>query len=167
MPCRFPGPHLRRKFRGICSWGEPTVRATAAGSTHPTGMHYFLWLLFTGPGGWLTWGKLNMSSGSVNPSGSNNSVPSHFFKQVRTNLFLQCGETRSLDYYWGFFLRVRSLWLLSPVTLFNDFYRPQTKFGARSCFYTCMSFCWQTEAGSTHPTGMHTCVKCFDMCFML
>ena len=64
MPCRFPGPHPRRKFRGI--WSRPTSKgevegdlvqshsqgevegdlvrahplpATAAGGTHPTGMH--------------------------------------------------------------------------------------------------------------------------------
>ena len=52
-----PGPHPRRKFRGIwlggcllpggCLWGcllwggggDPLVTATAAGGTHPTGMH--------------------------------------------------------------------------------------------------------------------------------
>ena len=40
------------------------------------------------------------------------------------------------------------------------YYQPQTKFGARLCFYTCLSvllFTVATEAGGTHPTGMHTC----------
>ena len=61
MPCRFPGPHPRGKFRGICLWGvsTPTAKgevegdpvqahslipppqqmATVADGTHPTGMH--------------------------------------------------------------------------------------------------------------------------------
>ena len=42
------------------------------------------------------------------------------------------------------------------------FYRPQTKFGARQCFYTCLSvilFTVATEAGGTHPTGMQICFK--------
>ena len=67
MSCRFPGPHPGGKFRGI--WlggggfrptpkgevegdlaggcllqggcGDPPVTATAAGGTHPTGMHSF------------------------------------------------------------------------------------------------------------------------------
>ena len=62
MPCRFPGPPLRGKLRGLARLGlhthtrgglpalggmpaqeggveTPPVKATAAGGTHPTGMY--------------------------------------------------------------------------------------------------------------------------------
>ena len=50
MPCRSPGPHPGWKFRGL-AWGGlqahtrggipacTPLTATAAGGTHPTGMH--------------------------------------------------------------------------------------------------------------------------------
>ena len=68
---------------------------------------------------------------------------------------------------------------------FQIYYRTQTKFGARQCFYTCLSVILFTgwgvvfafgsgdvhplytppvemaiEAGGMHPTGMHSCSLC-------
>ena len=55
MPCRFPGPHPGGEVEGTgqggiagphpegcipaCTEADPTPMATAAGGTHPTGMH--------------------------------------------------------------------------------------------------------------------------------
>ena len=34
--------------------------------------------------------------------------------------------------------------------MINNFYRPSTKFGARYCFYTCLSFCpWESLYDAT------------------
>ena len=72
MPCRFPGPHPGRKFRGIWPWGSPgphpggKLRGIWQGGSpgpHPRG--YLIrggGLLLGGKGGICSWGKWGASA---------------------------------------------------------------------------------------------------------